>query len=67
MSQFLEPKYLWNDRISGPEFFVLLFVKGLALGNFGSHYFHESQIFDKQLDELPYLQSVGETFKNKQC
>jgi hypothetical protein len=38
------------------KFFMLLFIKGLAFGNFGSHHFHERQIFDKQFGELPYLQ-----------
>jgi hypothetical protein len=47
----------------------MVFVKGLAFGNFGSHYFHASQIFDKQLGELPYLQylsSVSKTLKDIQ-
>jgi hypothetical protein len=35
---------------------LLVFVKALAFGNFGSQYFYESQIFGKQLGELPYLQ-----------
>ncbi len=37
-------------------FFWLVFVKVLDFGNFGSHYFHENQIFDKQQGELSYLQ-----------
>ncbi len=28
-------------------------MQAFVIGNFGSHYFHESQIFDKQLGELP--------------
>jgi hypothetical protein len=36
--------------------FLLLFKKGPAFWNFGSHYFCESQIFDKQLCGLPFLQ-----------
>jgi hypothetical protein len=56
MGQFLTSKYLGKASIFWPEFFLLLIVKGLAFGNFGSHYFHESQIFEKQLGELSYLQ-----------
>jgi hypothetical protein len=43
--------------------FWLVFVKGPAFRNFGSHYFH-----DKQLGEFPHLQypwSVGPTLKNQ--
>jgi hypothetical protein len=37
----------------------MLFLEGLAFGNFGCQYCHESQIFDKQLHELPNLQYQG--------
>jgi hypothetical protein len=56
MGQFLTRKYLKKAGIFWPEIFLLLFVKGQAFGNFGSNYFHASQIFDKQLGKLPYLQ-----------
>jgi hypothetical protein len=52
MSQFIAPKYLRKATIFWPQF-LLVFVKGLTFGNFESHYFHESQIFDKQLGDLP--------------
>jgi hypothetical protein len=54
MGRFLAPKYFWKASIFHPEFcFLLLFLMGLAFGNFGCH---KSLIFDKQLFELPNLQ-----------
>jgi hypothetical protein len=46
--------------------FLLLFLNGLAFGNFGCHYCHKSLIFDKQLRGLPNLQwykSMDTTFE----
>jgi hypothetical protein len=44
---FFAPKYL-SRLASFGLIFLLLYAKGLAFGYFGSHYFHESQIFDKK-------------------
>ena len=68
MNQFLAPNIFERLGYFLPEFF-LVFVKGLAFGNLGSYYFHESQILDKQLGELLYLQYLsiarGQIFSHK--
>jgi hypothetical protein len=60
------------ERLAYVGNFFACFCKGLSFWNFGSYFFHESQIFDKQLGKLPYLQYLWSlvwdalTLKDKQ-
>jgi hypothetical protein len=56
MSQFLASKFFERPTYFGLNLFWLVFTEGLAFENFGSHYYYESPIFDKQQGELPYVQ-----------
>jgi hypothetical protein len=56
MSQLFAQNIVERLAHFGLIFFCVMFVMGLALRNFGSHYFHKSLIFVKQLGALPYLQ-----------